>query len=190
MTRECDSYFKLYILICRVAASSTSSNQSEAFQKLGVTEGMLMDIAAKGTTTTVHTSCHISHHVAPTYSVLIELYLFAKSIAESVNRRPYRVLKLLVDSLFPQCSISRADRLERLVQNLRYQLKTLKAEQVPEYLQKQWRPQATGMHLIPHCAVHCNNYMLCVRMCVCACVCVCVCVCVCMCVCVCVCVCV
>ena len=33
-----------------MAASSTSSNQLEALQKLGVTEGMLMDIAAKGTT--------------------------------------------------------------------------------------------------------------------------------------------
>lgn len=91
---------------------------------------------------------------APSYSMLLELLEFAENIASSVQSRSRatrartcrKVLKLLVDLLFPLCSISRADKLEKRIRSLLLPLHSLSENDKEAFLQKIWKPQPTGMH--------------------------------------------
>ena len=111
----------------------------EQLHRAGITENMLQEIIANGATTSP-----ISND-APTYGILIELYHFSHSVAKALKCRPNRVLKLLVDSLFPHCVVSRADRLERRIQAIYLSVERLSKDEIPEYLCRQWMPQPTGI---------------------------------------------
>ena len=121
----------------------SSDTKMEWLIKAGITEAMLLEIVANGSTTLP--KC--IPLTAPTYGILIELYHFSHTVADTLKRRPNRVLKLLVDFLFPFCAVSRADRLERRVQNMHRSLESLSKEQIPDFLCTQWMPKATGVYL-------------------------------------------
>ena len=75
----------------------------------------------------------------PTRGILIELHLFANAMASTLQRRP------LVETLFPQCKISRADRLERRIKHFHDQLDSLAFEDQEDHLYMEWIPQATDI---------------------------------------------
>ena len=103
----------------------------------------------------------------PTRGILIELLHFAHDTATTLQRRPNRILKLLVET-FPQCKVSRADRLERRIKHYHSQLDSVACEDQNDFLQKEWIPQATGkstglvcMHANYHTQTH-NTLYYCV----------------------------
>ena len=82
---------------------------------------------------------------SPSYGVLFELLDFSRSNAKLLKSKPNRILKCLVDTLFPLCSVSRADRLEKRIETLMQPVIKLSTEEEQvEYLQQKWKPQATG----------------------------------------------
>ncbi len=79
----------------------------------------------------------------PSYGILIGLHYYSIKACRSLHyKKPNRVLKKLVDYLFPLCTISRADRLERKINSLLLKAQTV--ENLNEYLRTEWKPQATG----------------------------------------------
>ena len=86
---------------------------------------------------------------SPSYGMLLELMDFAEKSAKStcMRSRPNKVLKYLVDILFPSCSVTRADKLEKRVRALMLPLDSLSEDERKDYLQKRWKPQPTGMIL-------------------------------------------
>ena len=84
---------------------------------------------------------------SPSYGVLFELLYFSRSNAKLLKFKPNKILKCLVDTLFPLCSVSRGDRLERRIETLFQPLFKLSTqEEQVEYLQRKWKPQATGKY--------------------------------------------
>ncbi len=108
-------------------------------EKLGITEEQFMTVIVRGEINQMTDP--------PTYGTVIELYYFASEVAGSLRQRPNRVLKCLMDLLFPQFSVSRADRLERRVRRLCNCLERMTEEELAEYLQRLWIPQPTGMFI-------------------------------------------
>ena len=108
----------------------------------GISEDVLLTILANGTEASE--LCNKLGAI-PTRGILIELRLFANAMASTLQRRPNRVLKLLVETLFPQCKISRADRLERRIKHFHDQLDSLAFEDQEDHLYMEWIPQATGI---------------------------------------------
>ena len=106
----------------------------EQLHRAGITKDMLKEIITNGAITSILSDD------APTYGILIELYHFSHSVAKTLKYRPNRVLKLLVDSLFPRCVVSRADKLERRVQAICLSVEKLSKDEIPEYLCRQWMP--------------------------------------------------
>ena len=80
-----------------------------------------------------------------TYGILIELYHFGCDNSSALKLKVNRLLKVLVDTLFPLCSVTRADRLERRIKGLCLPLESMSKEAQALYLQKQWIPQPTGV---------------------------------------------
>ena len=89
---------------------------------------------------------------SPSYGMLLELMDFAEKSAKStcMRSRPNKVLKYLVDILFPSCSVTRADKLEKRVRALMLPLDSLSEDERKDYLRKRWKPQPTGMILMLH----------------------------------------
>ena len=81
----------------------------------------------------------------PTYGLLIELYDFACEHSADLKLKVNHILKVLVDTLFPECSVSRADRLERRIKGLCDPLHSMSKDEQAVYLQKQWMLQPTGV---------------------------------------------
>ena len=81
----------------------------------------------------------------PTYGILIKLYHFACDNTSALKLKVNCLLKVLVDTLFPLCSVTRADRLERRIKGLCLPLESMFKEAQALYLQKQWIPQPTGV---------------------------------------------
>ena len=50
---------------------------------------------------------------------------------------------MFVEALFPQCKVSRADRLERRIIYFDHQLDSIAFKEQGDYLRKEWIPQAT-----------------------------------------------
>ena len=77
----------------------------------------------------------------PTYGLLIELYHFACDNSSVLKLKVNRALKILVDALFPLCSVSRADHLESMIKGLWLSLESMTEDEQVLHLQKQWIPQ-------------------------------------------------
>ena len=90
--------------------AAKESYQWRSLKEMGLSEGHLLSVIIRGE---VPDHLQDSDLEAPTYGTVIELYHFANEFASSLHRRPNRILKSLMDTLFPNFSISRADRLER-----------------------------------------------------------------------------
>ena len=118
--------------------TGTDNSQWGMLKALGKTENHLLSIVGNNFTEKV------PDVEAPTYGVLIELYHISQSIASEIKRRPNRLLKLFVDTLFPASTVTRADRLERKIRGLCTSYSSLPPKQKVLFLQKQWKPQPTG----------------------------------------------
>ena len=81
----------------------------------------------------------------PTYGILIELYKFACEHAADFKLEVNRILKVLIDTMFPVCSVSQADRLERRIKGFCVPLDSMTQDEQVVYLQTQWTPQPTGV---------------------------------------------
>ena len=126
-----------------MAASKPSSfSKWGLLEAAGITEDLLLTILANSTKAS--DVCY-KLTTGPTHGILIELYHFACITSSTLQRRPNRVLKLLVETLFPQCKVSRADRLERRIKCFDRQLDSIASEEQDDYLHKEWTPQATGI---------------------------------------------
>ena len=112
-----------------------------------MTEEQLLNVIVRGE------KCSVSAE-PPTYGIVLELYYFANETAGDLHRRPNRILKCFMDTLFPTFSISRADRLERKVKALCTPLKSMAMEELAEYLQRKWIPQSTGLYYM---YIHVSN---------------------------------
>ena len=163
-----------------MASKPSSFSKWGLLEAAGITEDLLLTILANSTKTS--DVCY-ELITRPTHGILIELYHFASLVhrlpdlfqctrvekdrgawgrgyhfasitASTLQQRPNRVLKLLVETLFPQCKVSRADRLERRIKCFDHQLDSIASEEQDDYLQKEWTPQATGI------CVHVNNITL------------------------------
>ena len=136
------------------------SYQWRSLKEIGLSEDHLLSVLIRGEVPDQYRLQH-SDPEAPTYGTVIELYHFANEFASSLHRRPNRILKSLVDTLFPNFSISRADRLERRVKRLCTNLASMTKEELDEYLDRRWIPQPTGrfccMHNILFTVYHCVN---------------------------------
>ena len=81
----------------------------------------------------------------------MELNEFAEEFASSTKHlksgkaRANTMLKYLIDKLFPLCSVSRADRLKRRIDQLLAPLSSLSDDNETNlFLRKTWKPQPTG----------------------------------------------
>ena len=124
-----------------MASKPSSCGKRGLLEAAGITEDLLLTILANSTEAS--DMCY-KLATGPTRGILIELYHFAMITASTLQRKPNRVLKLLVETLFPQCKVSRADRLERRIKYFDHQLNSIAFEEQSDYLQKEWTPQATG----------------------------------------------
>ena len=126
-----------------MAAKASSFSKWGSLENLGITEDQLLNVIVRGDPVDSYSLTTDP----PTYGILIELYFFANEIAGSLHRRPNRILKCFMDVLYPQFSISRADRLERRVKTCIH-LESMTMEELNEFLQRKWIPQPTGMHFV------------------------------------------
>ena len=124
-----------------MASKPSSFSKWGLLEAAGISESTLFTILANGSEAAL--VCN-ELKTLPTRGILIELYQFAHATASTLQRRPNRVLKLLLETLFPQCKVSRADRLERRVKHFHNQLDSMEVEEQDDYLQTEWIPQATG----------------------------------------------
>ena len=131
-----------------MASKPSSFSKWGLLEASGITEDLLLTILANSTKAS--DVCY-ELTTGPTHGILIELYHFASITASTLQRRPNQVLKLLVETLFPQCKVSRADRLEKRIKCFDRQLDSIASEEQDDYLQKEWTPQATDI------CVHVNN---------------------------------
>lgn len=132
-----------------MASKPTSFSKWRLLEAAGTTEDLLLTILANSTK-----ASEISYKLTagPTRGIL---YNFASVTASTLQRRPNRALKLLVETMFPQCKVSRADRLERRIKSFERQLDSISSEEQDDYLQKEWTPQATG--ILVQCHVYTAN---------------------------------
>lgn len=113
-------------------------------EAVGITEHLLLGIFTNDESENV-LKCTGNVPDVPTYGLLIELYHFACDNSSVLKLKVNRLLKVLVDTLFPLCSVSRADRLERRIKGLYFPLESMSKEAQALYLQKHWMPQPTGV---------------------------------------------
>ena len=125
-----------------MASKPSSFSKWGLLKDAGITEHLLLTIL---TNSTEASDVCYKLTTGPTRGILIELYHFASITASTLQLRPNRVLKLLVETLFPQCKVSRADRLERRIKYFDHQLDSIAFEEQGDYLQKEWTPQVTGI---------------------------------------------
>ena len=95
-----------------VASKLSSFSKWGLLEAAAISEDLLLTILANGAKAS--DVCY-KLTTGPTQGILIELYHFASITANTLQQRPNRVLKLLVETLFPQRKVSRADRLERRI---------------------------------------------------------------------------
>ena len=123
---------------------ATPYSKSGMLEAVGITEDLLLGIFANDESEDV-VKCTENVSDVPTYGLLIELYHFACDNSSVVKLKVNRLLEVLVNTLFPLCSVSRADRLERRIKGLCFPLKSMSKETQALYLQKHWKPQPTGV---------------------------------------------
>ena len=138
-----------------MATCASSCSRWGILNEIGITEDDLLNILVRGDCSAVNKL----HGDIPTYGLVIELFYFADEVAESLHRRPNRILKCLLDTLYPQFSISRADRLERRVRTLCAPLERMAKEEMDEYLRNKWMPQPTGKLLFGVCILHVYHFI-------------------------------
>lgn len=125
---------------------------------VGLTEDMLLSILLNNSVV----GLNVPDIEAPTYGVLMELYQYTSDVSDKLERKQNRLLKLLVDTLFPMCSIGRADRLERKIASFCSLYQQMPIEERVLFLQTQWRPQPTGkspLFVYVLCIENCVTYM-------------------------------
>lgn len=81
----------------------------------------------------------------PSHGILIELYYSCLRFSSSLKLKMNVILKKCVDTLFPSCVVSRADRLERRLRGFCVTLSKQSKEEQAKFLKKNWRPQPTGI---------------------------------------------
>ena len=123
-----------------MASKPRTYSQWGFLKAAGISESTLFTILANSS----EAASAVCKETLPTRGILIELFHFAHDTATTLKRRPNRILKLLVEMLFPQCKVSRADRLERKIKHFYSQLDSVACEDWNDFLQKEWIPQATG----------------------------------------------
>ena len=99
-----------------MASKWSSFSKWGLLEAAGITEDLLLANSTKASNVCYELT------TGPTHGILIELYHFASITASTLQQRPNRVLKLLVETLFPQCKVSWADRLERRIKYFDCQL--------------------------------------------------------------------
>jgi len=87
------------------------------FEVVGITEHLLLGIFANDEPEDV-LKCTENLPDVPIYGLLIELYHFACDNSSVLKLKVNHLLKVLVDTLFPLCSVSWADHLERRIKGL------------------------------------------------------------------------
>ncbi len=117
---------------------------------VGLTEDMLLSILLNNSVV----GLNVPDIEAPTYGVLMELYQYTSDVSDKLERKQNRLLKLLVDTLFPMCSIGRADR-----GKLHHFVVYINRCQRVLFLQTQWRPQPTPLFVYVLCIENCVTYM-------------------------------
>ena len=133
------------------------SYQWRSLKEIGLSEDHLLSVLIRGEVPDQYRLQH-SDPEAPTYGTVIELYHFANEFASSLHRRPNRILKSLVDTLFPNFSISRADRLERRVKRLCTNLASMTKEELDEYLDRVgFLSQQVGFVV---CIIFCSQFTI------------------------------
>ena len=114
-------------------------NKWGMLEAVGITEHLLLGIFANDESEDVPKYTDNIPHV-PTYGLLIELYYFACNNSSVLKLKVNRILKVLIDTLFVLCSVSRVDRLERRIKGLCFPLESMSKEPQALYLQKHWMP--------------------------------------------------
>ena len=113
-------------------------------QKAGITPDLLLNLLQVQETTGQSTHPKLEPH--PTFGILIELLEYAVEL-ESLYRgiSTKSVLKIWIDHLYPACSLSRADRLERTIRNIAQPVQRIRSSSTnnSEYLNRKWKPKTT-----------------------------------------------
>ena len=97
-----------------VMNKASSCSKWGILEAIGITEYLLLDIFANDESEDV-LKCAENVPDIPTYGLLIELYHFACDNSSILKLKVNRLLKVLVDTLFPRCTVSQADHLKRRV---------------------------------------------------------------------------
>ena len=84
---------------------------------------------------------------APSYGILMELLEFAESKGSSKACHVNKIFKQLIDTLFPGCSVSRADRLMRRIRKLLNPIDSMSDSERASFIMKTWKPQPTTMDI-------------------------------------------
>ena len=113
-------------------------------EAIGITEYLLLGISANDESKDV-LKCTENVLDVPTYGLLIEFYHFACDNSSMLKLKCNRLLKVFVGTLFPLCTVSWADRLERRIKSLCLPLESMSKEAQALHLQKHWMPQPTGV---------------------------------------------
>ena len=125
-----------------LAGKSHESPNRGMLDAIGLTEDVLCEVL----TGSADHSILANLEDTPSYCVLIELYFFCVQYSSLSKLKLNIVLKKCVDALFPSCTVSRADRLERRVRGFCVAIDSMPEPEKLLFLQKHWRPQPTGSY--------------------------------------------
>ena len=113
-------------------------------QKAGITPDLLLNLLQVQETTGLSTHSKLEPH--PTFGILIELLEYAVEL-ESLYRgiSTKSVQKIWIDHLYPACSLSRADHLERNIRNIAQPVQCIRSSSTnnSQYLNRKWKPKTT-----------------------------------------------
>ena len=79
------------------------------------------------------------------WSLRIRWHVELESLYQGISTKS--VLKIWIDSLYPTCSLSQADRLERAIRNIALPVQRIRSSNTKnsdsEYLNREWKPKTT-----------------------------------------------
>ena len=109
-------------------------------QKAGITPDLLLNLLQVQETTGLSTHPKLEPH--PTFGILIELLEYAvelESLYRGISTKSV-LKKIWIDHLYPACSLSRADRLERTIRNIAQPVQRIRSSSTnnSECLNRKW----------------------------------------------------
>ena len=107
---------------------------SKSLTKAGLTQAFLLELLENPEST----NCKDEKSSLPTYGILIGLLHFADSHSAKLKINSKILLKQLMDKLYPNCTINRADRLYRRIKGFQ------EMDKIEDILEVTWRPQPSG----------------------------------------------